>query len=280
MNDDRTGGNLTDSNQRADEVPQTEAPIRAIDLNCDAGEAFGPWPMGDDETLVPMMTSVNIACGAHAGDPVVMRRTVDLAVRHGVAIGAHPGYPDLQGFGRRAIAFTPSEVEVYMLAQIGALSAIARAAGATLRHVKAHGALYNAASEDLQLAAAVARAVRSFDPGLILVARANSLQVQAGKDAGLRVAEEAFIDRGYDAIGRLLPRAHPAAVITDSATAASRAIELVRSGNLAAADGTLLTLHPHTLCVHSDTPGAAALAEQVRTSLTGTGTRLRRMLEL
>jgi len=280
MNTDGDGGDLAESGRKEGEWPQTEAPIIAIDLNCDAGEAFGPWPMGDDETLVPMMTSVNIACGAHAGDPVVMRRTVDLAVRHGVAIGAHPGYPDLQGFGRRAIALTPSEVEVWVLAQIGALSAIARAAGATLQHVKAHGALYNAASDDLQLATAVARAVRNFDLDLILVARANSLQAQAGKDVGLRVAEEAFIDRGYDASGRLLPRGHPAALIADSATAASRAIGLVRGGSLAAADGTMLTLRPHTLCVHSDTPGAAELAEQVRASLIGFGTRLCQMREL
>ncbi len=251
-----------------------------IDLNCDAGEAFGPWPMGDDGALIPQMTSVNIACGAHAGDPVVMRRTVELAIQHRVAIGAHPGYPDLQGFGRRAMALTPDEVEAWMLAQIGALSGVMRAAGATMQHVKPHGALYNAAADDMQLAMAVARAVRGFDPNLILVARANSLQVKVGRDMGLRVAEEAFIDRGYDAQGRLLPRNHPAALIKDPQAAASRAVKLIQDGGLTTGDGTWISLRPHTLCVHSDTAGAAALAAHVRTALTESGAQIRRLGEI
>jgi UPF0271 protein len=257
---------------------ETAAPT--LDLNCDAGEAFGPWPMGDDGALVPLMTSVNIACGVHAGDPVVMRRTVDLAVQHGVAIGAHPGYPDLQGFGRRALALTPSEVEAWVLAQIGTLFGIARAAGASLQHVKPHGALYTAAADDPLLATAIARAVRDFDPKLILVARASSLQVKIGRDIGLRVAEEAFIDRGYDADGRLLPRHHPAALITDPQVAAVRAVNLIRHGGLAAMDGTWLSVHPLTLCIHSDTAGAAALAENVRTALTGSGVQIRPLREI
>lgn len=258
-----------------------EAPATpVIDLNCDAGEAFGPWPMGDDDTLIPQMTSVNIACGAHAGDPVVMRRTVERAVRHGVAIGAHPSYPDLQGFGRRAMALTPREVEAWTLAQIGALFGIARAAGATMQHVKPHGALYNAAADDPQLAMAIARAVLDFDRRLILVARANSLQVKVAQDLGVRVAEEAFIDRGYDGEGRLLPRDHPAALISDPQAAATRAINLIQRGGLAAGDGTWISMRPHTLCVHSDTAGAAALAAHVRTALADRGVQLRRLAEI
>jgi UPF0271 protein len=245
-----------------------------IDLNCDAGESFGPWPMGDDDTLIPLMTSVSVACGAHAGDPQVMRRTIELAGRHGVAVGAHPGYPDLQGFGRRSLGLGPSEVRDWLLAQIGALAAIARACGVALRHVKPHGALYNAAADDAVLAEAVAEAVRLFDPALILIARAGSIQVEAGRAAGLQVAEEAFADRGYDAGGRLLPRADPAALVRDPAAAAHRAVEMVSRGGVLAADGTWVALRPRTLCVHSDTPGAAAIAAAVRAALVGAGMRL------
>ena len=254
--------------------------LGAIDLNCDAGESFGPWPMGDDKHLIPLMTSVSIACGAHAGDPPVMRRTLALAARHGVAVGAHPGYPDLQGFGRRALALPPDEVEAWLLAQIGALAGVARAAGVALRHVKPHGALYNAAADDEALAAAVARAVRAFDPALALVARAGSLQVEVARGLGLRVAEEAFADRGYDARGRLLPRADPAALIADPARAAERAVTLLRAGRLAAGDGTPLTLRADTLCIHSDTPGAAPIAAAVRNALIDAGVRLRPLHEL
>ena len=268
-----TGGRAT-----AGAEGDTVAPL--LDLNCDAGESFGPWPLGDDAALIPLMTSVNIACGAHAGDPVVMRRTVEFAVQHGVGIGAHPGYPDLPGFGRRALAVTPSEVEAWVLAQIGALFGIVRAAGAALQHVKPHGALYNAAADDPALATAIAHAVRAFDPDLILVARASSLQARVGRDLGLRVAEEAFMDRGYDAAGRLLPRVHPAALISNPQAAAARAVSLIRDGELAAADGTWLSLRPHTLCVHSDTAGAATLAQHVRTALVESGVRLRPLRDL
>lgn len=262
---------------KRDDTAADESAARTIDLNCDAGEAFGPWPMGDDSALIRYMSSVNIACGAHAGDPIVMRRTVELSIQHGVAIGAHPGYPDLQGFGRRAMSLTPPEVEAWMLAQIGALFGVARAAGAALQHVKPHGALYNAAADDLQLAMAVARAVRDFDPDLILVVRANSLQAKVGRDMGIHVAEEAFIDRGYDSQGRLLPRNHPDALVTDPQVAALRAVNLIQRGGLTAADGTWLSMRPHTLCVHSDTAGAVALAAHVRTALMESGTQILRL---
>jgi UPF0271 protein len=245
-----------------------------FDLNCDAGESFGPWPMGSDETLIPLMTSVNIACGAHAGDPLVMRRTVELALESGVAIGAHPGYPDLQGFGRRALALSPLEVEAWILAQIGALYGVARAAGATLSHVKLHGALYNQASDDPLLATAVARCVLAFDTSLILIARSGSIQSRIAKEMGLVVAEEAFIDRGYDAQGRLLPRHQPDSLITDPAVVSKRASDLVQRRGLYASDGTWLSLQADTLCIHSDTPGAALLAQELRETLNRLGARL------
>lgn len=251
-----------------------------IDINCDAGESFGPWQMGDDEALMPLVTSVSIACGAHAGDPLVMQRTLTLAEKYGVSVGAHPSYPDMQGFGRRKMELSPDEVYAWVLAQIGALAAMARGSGQRLRHVKPHGALYNAAADFEALAQAIARAVRAFDPELVLVARAGSVQVRAGRALGLRVAEEAFADRGYDALGRLLPRGVRGAVGIGPETAGERAVDLVRTGSLAAADGSLLTLHPQTICIHSDTPGAAAIAGSVRAALEGAGVRLRPLHEL
>lgn len=250
-------------------------PRLAIDLNCDAGEGFGPWPMGDDEALIPLVTSVSVACGAHAGDPVVMRRTIELAARHGVAVGAHPGYPDLQGFGRRPLAMRPAEVGLWMLAQIGALDGVARSVGVRLQHVKPHGALYNTAADDATLAEAVAESVRTYDPNLVLVARAGSVQATAGRAAGLRVAEEAFADRGYDAQGRLLPRGEAGALVSDPATAAARAVALLREGGMRVGDGSWLVQRPTTLCIHSDTPGAAAVAAAVRQALLDAGIELR-----
>lgn len=243
----------------------------AIDLNADVGESFGPWPMGADEALMPLVTSVSIACGAHAGDPVVMRRTLDLARHHHIAVGAHPGYPDLQGFGRRVMTMPPTEVEAWMLAQIGALAGVARAVGVTLRHVKVHGALYNQAADDPALAEAIARAVRTFDPDLILMARAGSIQVAVAKAAGLRVAEEAFADRGYDAHGRLVSRTQPGALISKPADAAARVVHLLQTGQIATVDGALLALRADTICIHSDSPGAPQIAGAVRDALLAAG---------
>ncbi|MBA3823353.1 MAG: LamB/YcsF family protein [Ktedonobacterales bacterium] len=239
----------------------------AIDLNCDAGEAFGAWQMGEDATLIPLMTSVNIACGGHAGDPLVMRRTLELAARHGVAAGAHPGYPDLAGFGRRALPMPPAEVELWLLAQMGALAAIARSLGITLRHVKPHGALYNVAADEEALAQAIARAVVAFDAGLVLVALAGSALVTAGHAAGLRVAEEAFVDRGYDAHGRLVPRGMAGSLLPANGDVAARAVALARGQPILAQDGTSLTIQADTLCIHSDTAGATAIAQVVRAAL-------------
>lgn len=243
----------------------------AVDLNADVGESFGPWPMGADEALMPLVSSVSIACGAHAGDPLVMRRTLELARVHHVAVGAHPGYPDLQGFGRRAMGMQSAEVEAWVLAQIGALAGVARSVGVLLSHVKPHGALYNQAADDVMLAEAIARAVHLFDSDLVLVARAGSVQVDVARAAGLRVAQEAFADRGYDAQGRLVSRASPGALVSEPEDAATRVVGLLQTGHIVAVDGTLLSLRADTICIHSDNPGAPCIAEAVRRGLNAAG---------
>lgn len=245
-----------------------------IDLNCDLGESFGRYQLGEDAAMLGVVTSANIACGLHAGDPVVMKRTVELAARRGVAIGAHPGYPDLQGFGRREMNLAPDEVEAFVLYQLGALAGFARAAGAPLAHVKPHGALYNAAAREAELAAAIARAVASFDSQLIMVALPNSALAQAAAAAGLRVACEGFADRAYRADGSLAPRSMPGAVIHDPARAAERAVQMVTRGQVETIEGQMLSLHVDTLCVHGDTPGAARLAADLRAALQAAGVEI------
>ena len=242
-----------------------------IDINCDMGESFGPWRMGADDQVMPNITSANIACGAHAGDPSVMRRTIRLACDAGVAIGAHPGLPDLQGFGRREIDIAVSEVEDSVLAQIGALAAIARSEGMTLQHVKAHGALYNMAARSRPLADALARAVRAFDGSLVMFGLPGSPILEAARDAGLRVASEGFADRSYRLDGSLTPRTEPGAVIHDPVIAVERARRMVRDGVVQTADGRDVPLKIDTICVHGDTPGAADLTRRLRAALTEVG---------
>ncbi len=242
-----------------------------IDINCDMGESFGPWVMGADEEVMPNITSANIACGAHAGDPSVMRRTIRLAREAGVAIGAHPGFPDLQGFGRREIKVDLSEVEDSILAQIGALAAIARSEGMTLQHVKAHGALYNMAARSRPLADAIARAIKGFDASLMMFGLPNSPMMTAAREAGLRVAAEGFADRAYQLDGSLTPRTERGAVIHDPATVVDRAQRMVRDGIVQTADGREVALRIDTICVHGDTPGAADLARRLRAALTDSG---------
>jgi 5-oxoprolinase (ATP-hydrolysing) subunit A len=246
-----------------------------IDINCDMGESFGPWTMGDDERVMPSITSANVACGAHAGDPGVMRRTVRAAKRHGVAIGAHPGFADLQGFGRREIQADPADVEDSLIAQIGALAAIARAEGASLRHVKAHGALYNMAVRDRRLAGAIAGAIKAFDPSLIMLGLPNSLLIEAGAAEGLRVAAEGFADRSYERDGSLTPRSRAGAVIHDPALVVDRAVRMIRDGVVLAADGAEVPLKVDTICVHGDTPGAADLTRRIRAGLEAAGIHVR-----
>jgi UPF0271 protein len=242
-----------------------------IDLNADVGESLGPWPMGDDAALIPLVSSVNIACGFHAGDPATIERTVALAAAAGAAIGAHPGYPDLAGFGRRDMTMSPADLEAAVVYQVGAVAAFARAARSELRHVKAHGALYNRAVVDPAIAAAVARAVRRCSGELILVGLAGSELLVAGAAEGLPVAAEAFPDRAYEADGTLRSRALAGAVLTDSAAIAERALAMARDGEVRAVDGTVVTIRPVTLCLHGDTPGAAEHARAVRAALDAAG---------
>jgi UPF0271 protein len=247
----------------------------SIDMNCDMGESFGPWKMGSDDAVMPNITSANVACGAHAGDPRVMRRTVRAAKQHGVSVGAHPGYADLQGFGRREIQADPAEVEDSLIAQIGALAAIAKAEGIPLRHVKAHGALYNQAARDRRLAAAIAAAIKAFDPSLVMFGLPKSPMIDAGVEAGLRVAAEGFADRSYEPDGSLTPRSRPGAVIHDPEVVVERAVRMIRDGIVLTATGQEIPLKIDTLCVHGDTPGAAELVKRIRAGFEAAGIQVR-----
>ncbi len=248
-----------------------------IDLNCDMGESFGRYSIGDDEALMPFITSANVACGLHAGDPLVMERTVRLARARGVGVGAHPGFPDLQGFGRRGMQLTPDEVEAFVLYQVGALAAFARAAGGELLHVKPHGALYNLAAKDRSLADAVARAVARFSRCLILVGLANSALVEAGLEAGLPVAREAFADRAYEADGSLRSRRLPGAVLQDPAQAAEQAVRIAQERMVVAYGGETVPVQAETLCLHGDTATALSIAQAVRQALASAGVEVTRM---
>jgi len=242
-----------------------------IDLNGDVGESFGAYELGHDRALMTALTSASIACGFHAGDPAVMRETVALAREHGVAVGAHPGFPDLVGFGRREMRVTPREVEDFVVYQIGALAAVAAAQGVQLQHVKAHGALYNMAVRDAALADAIARAAASVDSFLILFGLPGSQLVAAGQRAGLRTAREAFADRAYQPDGTLVPRDQPGALITEPDAVVRRAVSIVTDHAVTAIDGSPVHLDVETLCVHGDTPGAAALASRIRQALVAAG---------
>lgn len=238
-----------------------------IDLNCDLGESFGNYTLGQDDKIIPLVSSCNIACGAHAGDPIIMRKTVEMAASAKVAIGAHPGYPDLQGFGRRDMALTPDEVYAYVLAQIGTLAAFCRACHTTLHHVKPHGQLYNSAAKDRSLADAIAQAVKDFDPAIKLVGLAGSQLIEAGRAAGLFVIQEFFLDRNYEDDGSLRSRKLTDALITDEATAIERAITTIQTGMVTSYSGKEIPLIAETICVHGDTPQALAYVDRVRKAL-------------
>lgn len=243
-----------------------------IDLNADLGEGAGT-----DEQLLEIITSASVACGGHAGDPAVMERTVALARARGVGIGAHPSFPDRDGFGRRAMKMSPLELRATLVEQMEALWAIARRQGAALQHVKPHGALYNLAVGDAALAAVIGDAVRAVDPALIIVTLAGSLMAEVLERVGLRVAREAFIDRGYTAAGTLVPRDKPGALLTDPATAGARAVRLARDRLVPTVDGPDIAVAADTFCVHGDTPNAAAVARAVRRALDGAGIPVARM---
>ncbi len=243
----------------------------AIDLNCDMGEHFGPWRMGNDEALMDWITSANVACGFHAGDYSVIGQTVDVAIRKGVAIGAHPGYPDFQGFGRRSMQISPDEVYDLTLYQIGALYAFVRARMGRLSHVKPHGALYNDAAKDPMLARAIARAVFDFDKGLTLVGLAGSHLVREAADVGLRVGREGFADRTYQDDGTLTPRSMDNALISDPDYAARQVLKMVVEQKIDTVSGQEIPIVVDTVCIHGDGKQALPIAKAVVDTLKRNG---------
>jgi 5-oxoprolinase (ATP-hydrolysing) subunit A len=242
-----------------------------VDLNCDMGESFGAYRIGADDAVFPYITSANIACGFHGGDPSVMRQTIAEAKRRGVAVGAHPGLPDLIGFGRRTMDVSAEEVYDLIVYQVGALLGFATAAGVALRHVKAHGALYNMAAGRPELASAIARAVRDVDQRLVLFALAGSHLVTAGAEQGLAVANEAFADRHYMPDGTLVSRRRPDAMVTDATAAAARAVRMVREGRVRAVTGEDIGIQADTICIHGDGAHAAEFARDLRTAFLEAG---------
>ena len=245
--------------------------MRAMDLNADLGESFGHWRLGDDQRLVEHLTSANVACGFHAGDFRVMEATVELCRRAGVAVGAQPGYPDLIGFGRRPMPFTPDEVESLVRYQVGALEAFCRAHGVEMQHVKPHGALYNQAAADPALATAIARATARFSRDLLLFGLASSEPMRsAAEDAGLRFVPEAFADRRYLPDGSLQSRSEAGSLLTDPADAATQAVGIA-DGSVTAADGSSVAVRAASICCHGDTPGAVEIARAVRAGLEAAG---------
>ncbi len=242
-----------------------------VDLNCDMGESFGPWPMGNDAALMQYITSANIACGFHAGDPVVMRATVRLALKYHVGIGAHPGFPDLQGFGRREMKMPAEEVYAMTLYQIGALQAIVRAEGGELHHVKPHGALYNLAARDRPLADAIARAVQHTGPHLVLYGLSGSALIEAGRAIGLRTASEVFADRSYQSDGSLTPRSRPDALLEDPARAVEQALQMVRDKKVNSTEGRPVPLVADTICLHGDGAHALEFAAAIHSAFRTSG---------
>jgi UPF0271 protein len=248
-----------------------------VDLNADVGESFGAYRIGADEELIPLVTSVNVAGGLHGGDPTTIARTIALALTKGVAVGAHPGYPDLAGFGRRAMELSPDELASTIRYQLGAVAAFA--AERRLQHVKAHGAMYNRAAADPAFAESVVDAIRAYDPDLIHVVLAGSAWEGVARKKGVRVAREAFADRALQTDGRLVPRSGAGAVIHDPDEVARRAVGIAVEGRVRAVDGSLIALTADTICIHGDTPGAAVLAQAVRDALGRAGVTLRPMGE-
>ncbi|EFM11647.1 LamB/YcsF family protein [Paenibacillus curdlanolyticus YK9] len=240
---------------------------RSVDLNADFGEGFGAYAFGQDDALLPYVTSVNIACGFHAGDPHTMRAAVNSCIQAGVAIGAHPGLPDRLGFGRREMAITPQEAYDFVLYQVGALKAFVRTAGGQLRHVKPHGALYHMANNQAEIAHAIARAVRDLDPHMMLYAQSGSILLDIAKSHGLRTVSEVFADRTYQADGSLTPRSQPNAVLDSTEAALQQAIQMVKHGTVLTAGGREAAIMAQTICLHGDGPHAAQWAAAIRNGL-------------
>jgi UPF0271 protein len=249
--------------------------MSVIDLNSDLGESLGAWSMGDDAAMLDIVSSANVACGFHAGDPAGILATLKAAQARGVAVGAHVAYPDLIGFGRRAMDVVSSDLVADVIYQIGALQGLAQAAGTSIGYVKPHGALYNTIAHDSAQARDVIAAIRAVDANLALVALAGSPLVRWAQDAGLRVVAEAFADRAYTPQGTLVSRREPGAVLHDSALVASRMLRLVRDGVVEAVDGSLASVQAQSICVHGDSPGAVAMARAVRAALEADGIAVR-----
>jgi UPF0271 protein len=241
--------------------------MAAIDLNSDLGESFGAWRLGDDDAMLRLVTSANIACGFHAGDPSTLRRVCASAVEHGVRIGAQVSYPDLAGFGRRYMDIDQAELRDVVLYQLGALDGFAQVAGAGVTYVKPHGALYNATVDDRAQAQAVVDASREYDPSSAILGLPGSELLRAADAAGLEAVPEAFADRAYLADGRLVPRREPDSVLTDPSVVAARAVRLATDHQVVAIDGTVLEVRARSICIHGDTPGAVQLAQAVRAGL-------------
>jgi UPF0271 protein len=245
-----------------------------VDLNSDLGEGYGRWALGDDDALLEVVTSANVACGFHAGDPATMERTVRRAVEHGVAVGAQVSYPDLVGFGRRELEVAPADLTADVLYQLGALEAFARAVGGRVRYLKPHGALYNRIARDPVQAAAVVEAIRRYDPALPLLTLPGSAAMAAAAEAGIRAVGEGFADRAYTPEGRLVSRREPGAVLHDPDRVAARALRMAAEGRVETVGGGEVAVEVASLCVHGDTPGAVALARAVRAALKGAGVTL------
>ena len=246
-----------------------------VDLNADLGESFGSYTIGMDEEVTKYVTSANVACGFHAGDPLVLGRTLALAKTRGVAVGAHPGYPDLMGFGRRSLACSPDEVQSYVTYQLGAFAAFAKAQGLEIQHVKAHGAMYNTAGKDLRQALAIARAVQAFDPNIRLLALAGSRMVDAAEELGMQYACEVFADRAYEEDGSLVARTKEGAMIEDENEAIARVIRMVREGKVRAVTGRDVSVRCDSVCVHGDNAHAVAFVKTIHERLTAEGIEVR-----
>ena len=242
-----------------------------VDLNSDLGESFGRYTLGLDEQILPVISSANVACGFHASDPVVMESTVRLAKKCGVAVGAHPGYPDLMGFGRRNMTVTPEEARAYTLYQIGALDAFLRAQGMTMQHVKPHGAFYNMAAKDYELARAICQGVKDFSPSLTVLGLSGGELIHAAEELGLRAVSEVFADRAYEEDGTLVNRKKPGAMITDEDVAIERVIRMVTEGKVTAITGRDIPIRAESICVHGDGEKAVLFAEKIRNALEARG---------
>lgn len=239
----------------------------AIDLNCDMGESFGAWRMGNDAALMDVVSSINVACGFHAGDAGVMRETVQTAIEKGAAIGAHPGFPDLQGFGRREMKMSAREIFDVVLYQVSALKGICEAFGARLHHVKPHGALYNAAAKNAEMAAAIAEAVKKIDGNLVFYGLSNSFLISEAEKINLKTASEVFADRTYQADGNLTPRSQPNALIHNTETAVRQVLEMVKNQQVTAADGEKVSLKAETICIHGDGANVLEFAIAIKQKL-------------